>query len=161
MRPIRISAAAALANLNLIPRQPPPSVGATYVLPLDLPVGQKIALLTVRGGAIANAIAAHLREMSAPEPEAADWEALVAAGRVTGHEGARRITPSGLWAAGGILRDYARKFGIHAVSLSTVSRPRATCSCGWSAADHATRNGTGNVQSAAHWHAQETGGYVQ
>lgn len=159
MRPVRIAASAALAKLN--PRPPAPAGDPGFVQAVDLPVGQKIALLKLRRGEVAGAILGHLRAMSAPDPEKADWRALIAEGRIARVDGALRLTPAGMWVASAILRDYARRFGVHAVSLRTAYRPHASCTCGWAQGDHATRNGHGNVQSAAYFHAQATGGFIQ
>jgi len=101
----------------------------------DLPDGQKRAILMLRGGELARAVVAHLREMSAPGVTDDDLRALVAEGRVYKRGTRHYLTPRGVYAATDIAKDYARKFGIHHVTRtgSASQHHGLRCTCGWSA----------------------------
>lgn len=118
--------------------EPPPS----YVPATELPAGHRQVLLKLRRGDLAAKIMDHLREQGIPEPQKSDWVAAIERGHVLRDGTTLKLTPPGAWAAGDIMRDLARKFGIHHVTHhhAVTKGPWCSCSCGWRAHTGKTRS---------------------
>lgn len=130
----------------------------TYTPATDLPTGQKMALLVIRSNTLADQILEHLREMSAPEPGEADVAELISQSRVTLRNGVSVLTPGGLYSVSDIMRDYARKFGIHDVSYGGANGnhgPSARCTCGWGTYQPNNRSAVLTLSRYAAQHLQQ------
>lgn len=122
-----------------------PEAPEKYVPAIELPAGHRQVLLKLRRGELAAKIMLHLREQGIPEPAKSDWVAAIDRGHVVRRDGRLQLTPSGLWAAGDIMRDLAAKFDIHHFTRRPARGnlgPSTLCSCGWTA-HCGTRSGDG------------------
>jgi hypothetical protein len=133
----------------------------------ELPIGQKIVLLKLRKGELAQAILDHLREMSVPEPTKADWLAMIEARYIRrdfsdSPTGRLVMMPAGLSKCHKVMLDLAKKFSIHQFVRSGGSRSglRSSCSCGWTSPyAHYSQGGQSRLNSAETFHIKmvETG----
>lgn len=78
--------------------------------------------MILRGGELATEIMKHLREQGIPQPVKSDWVAAIERTHVVRRDGRLQLTPSGLWAAGEIMRDLAVKLNIHHLTRRNPSK---------------------------------------
>jgi hypothetical protein len=118
----------------------PPSAVADPSDPRHLPPAQQIALLTLRGGELAQACISQLRADGAPGPNEMDYIALSQARLCMRYSGNRRsLTPIGKYRADDLARAIASANAIH---VMTYARGNGSwivrCSCGEFSTSHAT-----------------------
>ncbi len=108
--------------------------------PRHLPLPQQIALLTLRGGELAQAAVSQLRAAGAPSPNELDYIALSRASLAMRYSGNRRaLTPIGKYRADELARSIAAAAGIHVLSFGMSQGARfVRCSCGEFFTSHAT-----------------------
>jgi hypothetical protein len=117
----------------------PPSTVADPHDPRHLPPAQKIALLTLRGGGLAQACVSQLRADGAPSPNELDYIALARAGLSLRQSNNRRaLTPIGKFRADDLARAIAQASGLHVISYGMSAGARfCRCSCGEFFTSHA------------------------
>lgn len=106
---------------------------SSYIAPIDYPVGHKLVLLQLRRNELATEILEHMHEQGQWKPSANDWADMEREGLITKQRD--RVTPQGLHYAQEIMRDLARKFGIHHQEFRWGGGNRghsAFCTCNWS-----------------------------
>jgi hypothetical protein len=108
--------------------------------PRHLPPVQQIALLTLRGGELAQACISRLRADGAPSPNELDYISLAQASLSLRYSGNRRsLTPIGKYRADELARAIAAASRIHVISYGMSQGARfCRCSCGEFFTSHAT-----------------------
>lgn len=106
---------------------------ATYVRPADLPIGQKLALLTMRRGELAEEVLAACKECLIHPPRLHHFRALVEGGYAIRPGQYHRLTPMGSSAANDVARAMARQLGIHRFTTGGGRFYHTLyCTCGYS-----------------------------
>jgi hypothetical protein len=108
--------------------------------PRHLPPAQQIALLTIRGGELAQACASQLRAAGAPSPNELDYIALTQAGLALRYSGNRRtLTPVGKYRADELASAIAQASQIHVITYGRAEHSwYVRCSCGEFSTSHPT-----------------------
>ncbi len=116
---------------------------AEYIRAVDLPLGQRIALVTMRRGELAEKILDACKQMQAPSPHYGEFHKLVEQGYATRNGHYHRLTHKGVVAADDIAQALAKQLGIHHF-IPGGSRFYHTlrCTCGWS---------TTHSRNEGHW----------
>lgn len=122
---------------------------------------QRYAILLARAGELAGKLKPIMQAMGWPQPTRNDWADLVRQGYVildTRDPRYHTILPRGLTLAHAVMRDLARKFGVHHVTFqpgSSASGHKATCTCGFIDIQPWTRGGLFAVRASAGEHLRQ------
>ena len=115
-----------------------------YVPCTELPLVQRIALVTMRRGELAAKVLDACKQIDVPSPHLPDFRALVEQNYATRNAQYYRLTPIGVHAADEVTRALAKQLGIHHFTEGGVSRfiLSLRCTCGWNA---------GHSKNEGHW----------
>lgn len=138
----------------------PMPVVAVQVSALDLPGEQKFGLVFLRKSgpdSLASKLCARLDEQGIPFPRGAHWTELRSEGYVIPSPTGHKLTPKGHAAASDIMRDLAKKYGLHDIAYSSSSGLMVRCACAeWHAGPFPkTRSGQLRADAAANGHLRE------
>lgn len=113
-----------------------PSATIVYVMPVDLPLGQKLALTRMRRTDLADKLRSAMAQMVLPPVKMTDFPPMRARGYCYRDDsGFHKLTPMGETAADEVLRAFAKQLGIHHFTTHSGQRFHYSvrCTCGWSA----------------------------
>lgn len=113
-----------------------PSATIVYVMPVDLPLGQKLAMTRMRRTDLADKLRQAMEQMVLPPVKMTDFPPLRERGYcIQDATGFHRLTPMGETAADEVLRAFAKQLGIHHFTTHSGQRFHYSvrCTCGWSA----------------------------
>jgi predicted Rdx family selenoprotein len=131
-----------------LPPEPPLSAAPDTVRAVDLPIGQRLALLTMRNAELARKVLAACKEALVHPPRLHHFTALVDAGYATRPGQYHRLTAKGSWAANDVAEAMARQLGIHHFVTGGGTRYELTvrCTCGWTASHSRNEGHWGSAQ---------------